>query len=121
MLPRSNQPESKRGNVLQIIQSRRDFLASASLAVAASLLGARPSLGDEPAPEVTTIRFGKIPGICIAPQYVASELLRAEGFTDVRYVESEASTALLDKIASGEVDFTLMFAAPIVVALDAGH
>jgi NitT/TauT family transport system substrate-binding protein len=106
---------------MQIIQSRRDFLASASLTAAAGVLSGRRSLADEPPPEVTTIRFGRIPGICIAPQYVANELLGAEGFTDVRYVDSEAGILLLDKIGRGEVDFTLMFAAPIVVALDAGH
>ena len=106
---------------MQISQSRRDFLASLSAAGAAGVLGARGSLADEGPPETTTIRLGKIPGICIAPQYVAEELLRAEGFTDVRYVESEAGIALLDKIARGELDFTLMFAAPIVVALDAGQ
>ena len=108
---------------MRIVQSRRDFLAGASLAAvtAAGVLGGRRVLADEGPSEVTTIRIGKIPGICIAPQYVANELLRAEGFTDVRYVESEAGIALLDKIARGEVDFTLMFAAPIVVALDAGH
>jgi NitT/TauT family transport system substrate-binding protein len=106
---------------MQILQSRRDFLAGLSAAGAAGLLGARGSLAAEGRPEATTIRIGKIPGLCIAPQYVANELLRAEGFTDVRYVESEAGIALLDKIARGEVDFTLMFAAPIVVALDAGH
>ena len=70
-------------------QSRRHFLASASLAAAAGVLGARGSLADEGPPETTTIRLGKIPGICIAPQYVAEELLRAEGFTDVRYVETQ--------------------------------
>jgi NitT/TauT family transport system substrate-binding protein len=106
---------------MQLLQSRRDFLARASLAAAAGILGSRPSLAGEGPPETTTIRFGKIPGICIAPQYLANELLGAEGFSDVRYVESEAGSALLDKIAQGEVDFTLMFAAPIVVALDAGH
>jgi NitT/TauT family transport system substrate-binding protein len=51
---------------------------------------------------------------------VADELLRAEGFTDVRYVESEAGMALLDKTARGEVDFTQMYAAILVGALDAG-
>ena len=30
--------------------------------------------------------FEPDPAICVAPQYVAEELLRAEGFTDVRYV-----------------------------------
>jgi NitT/TauT family transport system substrate-binding protein len=106
---------------MQIIQSRRDFLAGLSAAGATGLFVARAALADEGPPETTTIRFGKIPGICIAPQYLANELLGAEGFTDVHYVESEAGTALLDKIARDEVDFTLMFAAPIVVALDAGH
>jgi NitT/TauT family transport system substrate-binding protein len=106
---------------MQMTQSRRRFLASVSAAGAAGVLGARRSFADEGPPEVTTIRIGKIPGICIAPQYLANELLRAEGFTDVRHVESEAGIALLDKIARGEVDFTLMFAAPIAVALDAGH
>jgi NitT/TauT family transport system substrate-binding protein len=103
------------------MQSRRDFLVTLSAGCAVSALGIPTSLAAEPPPEVTTVRFGKIPGICIAPQYLADELLRAEGFTDVRYVESEAGILLLDKIAGGEVDFTLMFAAPIVVALDAGH
>jgi NitT/TauT family transport system substrate-binding protein len=38
----------------------------------------------EAPPETTTIRLVKIPGICVAPQYVAEELLRAEGFTDIQ-------------------------------------
>ena len=41
---------------MQIIRSRRDFLASLSAAGAASVLGARASLADEGPPEVTTIR-----------------------------------------------------------------
>jgi NitT/TauT family transport system substrate-binding protein len=36
-------------------------------------------------------------------------------------VESEAGVPLLEKIGRGEVDFTLMFAAPIVATLDAGQ
>jgi NitT/TauT family transport system substrate-binding protein len=51
---------------------------------------------------------------------VADELLRAEGFTDVRYVESEGGMALLDKVAGGEVDFTQMYASILVGAMDAG-
>jgi NitT/TauT family transport system substrate-binding protein len=106
---------------MKMIQSRRNFLTTLTAAGATSILGARETLADEAPPETTTIRIGKIPGICIAPQYLAADLLRAEGLTDVRYVESEAGLPLLDRIAGGEVDFTLMFAAPIVVALDAGH
>ena len=101
---------------MQLIQNRRDFLATLSAAGAAGSLAPGASLADEGPPETTTIRIGKLGGICLAPQYVADELLRAEGFTDVRYVESEGGIALLDKIARGEVDFTQMYAAILVGA-----
>ena|SRR6516164_5368866 len=68
------------------IQSRRRFLANAAFASAAGLggLGAwgKSFAAEPPPPEVTTIRFGKDPGTCIAPQ-VFQELLRAEGFTEI--------------------------------------
>ena len=41
--------------------------------------------------QTTTIRLTKIPGICVAPQYVAEGLLKAEGFTEIKYVEMEAA------------------------------
>jgi NitT/TauT family transport system substrate-binding protein len=72
---------------MSIIQSRRDFMASLSAAGAAGLLGARASLADEGPLETTTIRLPHNSNICLAPQYVAEELLRTEGFTDVRYVQ----------------------------------
>jgi hypothetical protein len=46
----------------------------------------------EPALETTTVRLGKTPIICFAPQYVSEALLRAEGFTDIRYVDSRPQT-----------------------------
>ena len=46
---------------MQIIQSRRDFLASLSAAGAAGVLGARASLADEGPPETTTIRLVQDP------------------------------------------------------------
>jgi NitT/TauT family transport system substrate-binding protein len=104
---------------MQIVQSRRHFLASASVAAAASVLGARGSLADGGPPEVTTIRLSKIPGICIAPQYVVEGLLRAEGFTEVRYIATEAGRHS-ERMAHGELDFSLNFAAPLVLSIDAG-
>jgi NitT/TauT family transport system substrate-binding protein len=104
---------------MQILQSRRDFLASLSAAGAASVIGTRRSLADEPPLETTRIRLAKIPSICMAPQYIAEALLAAEGFTDVRYVELPGAiqhTAM----ARGEIDFSLHFAAPLVIPLDAG-
>ncbi|MGH6913052.1 MAG: ABC transporter substrate-binding protein [Geminicoccales bacterium] len=91
------------------------------MAAAAGILGSRTALADEGPPESTTIRLSKIPGICIAPQYVAEELLRAEGFTDVRYVALEAGAGNATGIARGEVDFSLNFAAPLVIPIDAGE
>ena len=71
---------------MRIVQTtRRQLLTNAAFAGAACLggLGAwGKSLAAEPPPEVTTIRFGKDPGTCIAPQ-VFQELLRAEGFTEI--------------------------------------
>ena len=51
---------------MHIAQSRRDFLASLSVAGAAGMLGARGALADEP-PEITTIRLRHDPSICAAP------------------------------------------------------
>src|SRR6516165_2682149 len=71
------------------IQSRRRFLSNAALAGAAGLGGFGAwgkALAAEPPPEITTIRFEKDPVTCIAPQ-VFQELLRAEGFTDIRFVD----------------------------------
>jgi NitT/TauT family transport system substrate-binding protein len=105
---------------MQIIQNRRDFLASVSAASAAGVLGAGSSFADEPPPETTTIRLSKIPGICIAPQYIAEELLRAEGFTDIHYVATEPGLGPSEKVARGEIDFALNFAPLLVIPLDAG-
>jgi NitT/TauT family transport system substrate-binding protein len=104
---------------MQIIQSRRRFLAGLSASGAASLVGVHQSFAVEPPPETATVRLIKVRGICIAPQYVAEELLGAEGFTDVRYVETEAGVGQTEKIARGEVDFSMNFAAPLVIGMDA--
>ena len=91
---------------MQIIQSRRDFLASLSAAGAAGVLGTRASLADEGPPETTTIRLAVIPRICIAPSTIAEELLRAEGFTDVRYVPRKRCRHC-ESVARGELDFSI--------------
>jgi NitT/TauT family transport system substrate-binding protein len=59
-------------------------------------------------------------GICIAPQYVVSDLLNGEGFTNVEYVESDADVGQSKAIANGDVDFSLNFSAPIVLEIDRG-
>jgi NitT/TauT family transport system substrate-binding protein len=105
--------------------TRRRFLGGLSVAGAAGLLGwrARP-VAAEPPPETRTVRLYKIAGICIAPEYVAEELLHDEGFTQVQYVESEldigSPAGLYRRLAAGELDLGIAFIAPFVVQLDAG-
>jgi NitT/TauT family transport system substrate-binding protein len=100
-------------------QSRRHFLATLSASCAANALGARGSLADEGQPEVTTIRLRRDPSICVAPWYIAEDLLRAEGFTDIRYVPTHGpETAQM--MARGELDFGVFATTSLPVRLDAG-
>jgi NitT/TauT family transport system substrate-binding protein len=87
------------------MQTRRRFLTTLSLAGAAGLV--RPPLASaaEGALETTTVRIAKLGAACLAPQYVAEELLRAEGFTDIRYVDTPLA-AIGETIGRGEVDFS---------------
>jgi NitT/TauT family transport system substrate-binding protein len=88
------------------------------LAGAAGLLLAPPSRAAEGALETTTVRIAKIGAICLAPQYVSEELLRAEGFTDIRYVET--GNLIGPAIGRGEADFSTAFAIDPIQAIDAG-
>jgi NitT/TauT family transport system substrate-binding protein len=103
---------------MRIIQSRRDFLAGVSVAsAAAAVLGGRRSLADEGPPEVTALRIGLDPNMCLAPDLIAEDLLRAEGFTDIRYVTPTQPSP----VAAGEIDFDLESAAFLVSHIDAGE
>jgi NitT/TauT family transport system substrate-binding protein len=104
---------------MQIIQSRRDFLASASLAAAAGVLGPRGSLADEGPPETTTLRLPHDPAVCLAPLYIAGDLLRAEGFTDIRYV-APPEYSPEHSVSRGVVDFDLLTPVWAASHLDAG-
>ena len=103
---------------MAIAQTRRQFLTTLSLAGAAGLLHAPPSRAAEGALETTTVRIAKIGAICLAPQYVSEELLRAEGFTDIRYVET--GNLIGPAIGRGEADFSTAFAIDPIQAIDAG-
>ena len=77
---------------MPLIQTRRRFLTTMSLAGGASLLRLQLAFAAEDALETTTVRLVNDRSICIAPEYMAEELLRAEGFTDIRYVERRESS-----------------------------
>ena len=100
-------------------QTRRRFLATLSLAGAGSLVRAPRVLAAGGSLETTTVRIAKIGAVCLAPQYVAEELLSAEGFTEIHYVEVPP-TEIPQAIGRGEADFTTNLAVDMIQAIDAG-
>ena len=99
--------------------SRRAFVGGLTLGWTAGLLGLDSGqAAAEPPPETTKLRLPRIPGICVAPQYVAADLLMAEGFSDVQYVKLEGD---LRALASGEIDIAMAFVAPAIMQVDAGE
>ena len=102
------------------MQTRRRFLTTLSLAGAASLARTpRAPAAEEGALETTSVRLGKIGSICIAPQHIAEELLRAEGFTDIRYVDTPTD-AIAPAIGRGDVHFSMAAAFDHIQAIHAG-
>ena len=78
------------------------------------------SLADEGPPETTTIRLAYYPNILRAlPQLIAEDLLRAEGFTDIRYVPDHQHCQ--QRSQRGDIDFDLDTAAWLVSHMDAGE
>jgi NitT/TauT family transport system substrate-binding protein len=103
---------------MQSVQTRRRLLATLSSATAASVFGGTRISAQEAPPETTTIRLGKIPGVCIAPQYVAEDLLRSEGFNSVQYVE--LSVNVYEGFTARTIDISMAFIAPYIIQMDAG-
>jgi hypothetical protein len=93
---------------MTILQTRRRFLTITSMAGAAGLVGVPRVRAAEGALETTTVRLVNDGSICIAPEYVAEELLLAEGFTDIRYVNAPGSQQI-DALLRGELDFSNFF------------
>ena len=73
------------------IQTRRRFLTTIALAGTERLIQPPRVFAAETELETTIVRLPKVLGICVSPQYAVEELLYAEGFTEVRYLETEAA------------------------------
>jgi NitT/TauT family transport system substrate-binding protein len=101
--------------------SRREFVGGMTLAGTVGLLGLRPGLtAAEPPPEVARIRITDVGGVCVAPQYIAADLLKAEGFSEVEYVKTPTLDAISTALTSGTVDFSMNFVANLLKDVDAG-
>ncbi|HEY1334405.1 MAG TPA: ABC transporter substrate-binding protein [Myxococcaceae bacterium] len=101
--------------------TRREFVKGTVLGAAAALGLAPTAVHAEPPPETTRLRLFKFPATCLAPQYLAEELLAGEGFTDVQYLEfPEGMRGVFDRIGSGAVDMSQWYVAPAIVEVDRG-
>ena len=101
--------------------SRREFLTKLALAGSAAFFGSHSDVyAAEPPPETTKLRLVRTTSICQAPQYIAEELLRNEGFTDIQYIAKASPGEIGKALATGDADINLHFAGPLVLALDAG-
>jgi NitT/TauT family transport system substrate-binding protein len=109
------------------MQNRRHFLktgislAAAGIAGAAALTAARRTLAEEAPPETTLLRLlsFKNDTTCLAPLDILDDLLRDEGFTDVRYVPGSDSDITGGRVVRGNADFTHDFAATAAISIDA--
>jgi NitT/TauT family transport system substrate-binding protein len=104
---------------MNVLQSRRRFLAGLSATGAASLLGPRLASAESAPLETTVVRFAA-PDICTAPQYVAEQLLRADGFSDVAYGGHVPGLSVAQQLAFGELDFAVDFASTFLHPIDTG-
>ena len=110
------------------MQNRRHFMkagfsiAAAGLGGAAALTGARRSLATEAPPETTSVRLlsYKNDTTCIAPVDILDDLLRDEGFAEVRYVIGADFDIPTERVARGDADFGQEFSAVTTLLIDAG-
>src|SRR5438552_5782238 len=100
---------------------RRTFLRGATVAGVLGGLGVTTErAAAEAPPETTRLRIPRIASACRSPEWIAEDLLRAEGFTDVQYVPTEGTRGVERTLASGETDIGGHFAAPMILRLEAG-
>jgi NitT/TauT family transport system substrate-binding protein len=100
--------------------TRRQFLAGTSALTATTCFGPGLALAAEPPPETKTIRLVHAPAICLAPQYIAEEFLRLEGFTEVEY-EKDWRGYPAKAITENRADFTQDTSPTLLPAVDRGE
>ena len=105
---------------MTIIQTRRGFLGGIAAAGAAGLVHAPSILAAEGKLETKTVRLPQSMALCVAPQDLAEEFLRAEGFTDVRYLPLPPNANTPEAIDRGMIDFGMNYAPVQIAGVDRG-
>jgi NitT/TauT family transport system substrate-binding protein len=104
--------------------TRREFLGRMTTASAAGALSLYPEIVKaEPPPETTSINIVFDPTfaiLCYGPQYVATEMLKLEGFTEVNYVPYLADQGAndADVVGAGKADISTAWAGDLLLAAD---
>jgi NitT/TauT family transport system substrate-binding protein len=101
---------------MALLKTRRQLLSTMALAGIAGLIRAPRVLATEQPLETTAVRLQR-PGLCVSALYIAEQLLRSEGFTDISYVDAIGATL---PVARGEVDFAPVYPSDAFRAIDAG-
>jgi NitT/TauT family transport system substrate-binding protein len=99
---------------------RRAFLGRAVSVGMAALFGLRTDRAAAEALDTTRIRLPKYPAVCTGPQFIAEQLLRAEGFTDTQYVTRSGFDWQLKALAAGEIDVIVTYGTDVIRQIDAG-
>ena len=111
----------------QLFQSwtRRKFLSRLTTVSAAGILGLRPVIAKAESPlETTSINIvfdPNIPILCYGPQYVATEMLRLEGFTDINYtpfIDESLNDAKV--VGAGNADISAAWVGDLLTVADSG-
>jgi len=101
--------------------TRRELVRLATAAGAAALGSLTPGhAAAEPPPETTSLKILQFPSGCQGPIHAAEELLRSEGFTDVRYVPSSSTQDNLKMLDTRAVDVSIQFSAPLIMEIERG-
>jgi NitT/TauT family transport system substrate-binding protein len=74
----------------------------------------------EPPLETNRIRIHDAPITCFAPVYIAEQLLKAEGFTDIQYIKTPLNEGPTKALAEGKIDITQNDTAGHLMELDVG-
>jgi NitT/TauT family transport system substrate-binding protein len=107
---------------MRIMQTRRQLLAGAAAAGAVGLIGnPTPTWAEQP-PETTTVRLGrwKNGAYCWGAVYLAGELMRADGVTDVHYVEPDSTVDNSQWLLRGDTDFDMNMPSMHILLIEAG-